>query len=437
MSQSLLGEDAARKNVNYLASLDFIVSLGFGLIMPLFPVYVDLLGGGGLEVGILFSSFVFTRALLAAPFGNLSDRLGRKNIILVGSVMYAVLALLFTVPDTWFGLIFVRAGQGVASAMVWPVSEALVIDSTPAHKRGASMGKIVMASNLGFVVGPFVGGALFIFASQSLGYAESDAYKFPFYFTAALALVGSVLTWLYVTDAKAPEKTRTALSLKGLFSPPGVPPERLRTLRILYLNASIEGFSFASIGPLMVLFLGFRFELDAGTISILIGVSMGLGALIAFPSGRIADRVGRKVLFVVGGYVAFTAIFFIPFFYSLLLVILLLAARSMAFQVSSPALRALQADIVPEHVRGRLIGLLESMMNMGSVVGAPLGGFLWDQFHGRDFGLPLGIDGTVVPFVISGIMGITTVMMVHLTVKEAKRVKAGEEELPNPPDDCM
>ncbi|MGD9962563.1 MAG: MFS transporter [Thermoplasmata archaeon] len=432
-----MGEDAARKNVNYLASLDFIVSLGFGLIMPLFPVYVDLLGGGGLEVGILFSSFVFTRALLAAPFGNLSDRVGRKNLILIGSVMYAVLAILFTVPDTWFGLIFVRAFQGVASAMVWPVSEALVIDSTPPHKRGASMGKIVMASNLGFVIGPFVGGALYIFASQSLGYADSEAYKFPFYFTAAIASVGTVLTWLYVTDAKAPEKTRTALSLRTLMNPPGVPPEQLKTLKKLYLNAAIEGFSFASIGPLMVLFLQFRFELDAGTISILIGVAMGLGALVAFPSGRIADRVGRKLLFVVGGYIAFVAIFLIPFFYSLLLVVLLLAARSMAFQVSSPALRALQADIVPEHVRGRLIGLLESMMNIGSVAGAPLGGFLWDQFHGRDFGFPFGIDGTVVPFVISGVMGITTVMMVHLTVKESRRARPDKDGQPDQPDDCM
>lgn len=424
MSQSLLGEDAARRNVNYLASLDFVISLGFGLILPLFPVYVDLLGGGGIEVGILFSSFVFTRAVLAAPFGNLSDRLGRKNIILVGSVLYAVLAILFTVPDTWFGLIFVRAFQGVASAMVWPVSEALVIDSSPVDRRGASMGKIVMASNLGFVVGPFVGGALFMFASQTLGYTDQEAYKFPFYFTAVLALAGSALVWFYVTDAKAPEKTRGRMSLKGLLRPEGVGPEKLRHLRILYVNAMIEGFSFSSIGPLMVLFLVFRFELDAGTIAILIGIAMGLGALVAFPSGRFADRVGKKLVFVVGGYVAFVATMLVPLSYTLPVIIVLLAARSMAFQVSSPALRALQADIVPEQVRGRLIGLLESMANMGSVIGAPLGGFLWDHFHGRDFGLPAPLDGTMVPFLVSGVMGMLTIFMVHVTIKEHRRARS-------------
>lgn len=433
MSKSLLDEDAARRNVNYLASLDFVISLGFGLILPLFPVYVDLLGGGGLEVGILFSSFVFTRAILAAPFGNLSDRLGRKNIILVGSVLYAVLAILFTVPDTWFGLIFVRAFQGVASAMVWPVSEALVIDSSPVDKRGASMGKIVMASNLGFVVGPFIGGALFMFASQTLGYSDQDAYKFPFYFTAALAMAGSALVWLHVTDAKTPEKTRTRLTLKELLRPEGVDSQTLRSLRILYVNAMIEGFSFSSIGPLMVLFLVFRFELDAGVISILIGIAMGLGALVAFPSGRYADKVGKKLMFVVGGYVAFVATLLVPFSYTLPLIIILLAARSMAFQVSSPALRALQADIVPERIRGRLIGLLESMMNMGAVAGAPLGGFLWDHFHGRDFGLPSPLDGTMVPFLISGLMGILTISMVLVTIKERRGKEPQPVDPPGPP----
>jgi DHA1 family multidrug resistance protein-like MFS transporter len=413
----LLDADAARKNVNYLAMLDFMISLGFGLILPLFPVYVEELGGGALEVGILFSSFVLTRAFLSTTFGNLSDRIGRKRLILIGSFLYAVLAILFTIPDSWFGLIFVRGFQGMASAMVWPVSEALVIDSTPPSKRGASMGKIVMASNLGFVVGPFVGGGLIFFAAHYLNYSTAESYKFPFYFTAVISLVGALLVWMYVTDAKAPETRRERMRLRSLMRPEGADPTVLRNLRFLYANAAIEGFSFSSIGPLMALFLVARFELTADVISILVGTAMGLGALVAFPSGRMADRVGKKRLFVVGGYVAFVATILVPMAWALVFVVLLLAARSMAFQVSSPALRAMQADIVPENVRGRLIGLLESMSNFGAVLGAPLGGFLFDSFYGRDFGLPFGLDGTLVPFAISGALGIFAITMVQLYVK--------------------
>ncbi len=418
MGHSLLSEKEARKNVNYLASLDFIISLGFGLIFPLFPVYASNLGAGALEIGIIFSAFVLTRAIFSTSFGNLSDTFGRKRLILVGSSLYVVFAVLFTIPESWTGLVLVRAFQGVASAMVWPVSEALVIDSTPPKERGAAMGKIVMSSNLGFVLGPFIGGGLVALARYTLGFSELDSYRFPFYFTAMLALAGTVLVWLYVTDAKAPERTKTKLSLRGVLHPEDADQETVRNLRVLYLNAVMEGFAFSSIGPLMALFLMDRFLLGGESISILVGIAMGLGALVAFPSGKLSDRLGRKKLFVLGGFVAFAATMMIPTTWSLALVVLLLAARSMAFQVASPALRALQADLVPEKVRGRLIGVLESMSGLGAVIGAPLGGLIYDRFFAMDLGLPAGLDGSIVPFVFSGSLGIAAVLLVQRYVRE-------------------
>jgi DHA1 family multidrug resistance protein-like MFS transporter len=422
LNSCLLSESEARKNVNYLASLDFIISLGFGLIMPLFPQYVKLLGGGGLEVGILFSSFVLTRAILAAPFGNLSDRVGRKRLILIGSFLYALLAVLFTVPTSWPGLTLVRGLQGVASAMVWPVSEALVIDSCPVASRGASLGKIVMASNLGMVVGPFIGGGLYFVAEEYLGFSVTDSFKFPFYFTAIVALIGAVMVWANVTDARSPAKDRPKISFGKLIRPDGMDKQGHRNLKVLYANAAMEGFSFASIGPLMALFLLLEYpKLEADIISIIIGTAMGLGALVAFPAGRLSDRIGRKKLFVIGGYLSFVGTILIPFGGVLLVIILLLAMRSMAFQVSSPALRALQADTVPEAVRGRLIGMLESMSNFGSVLGAPMGGLLLDAFFAKDIGLPDPFSGTMVPFLISGGLGIFTVTLVLMLVKEKPR----------------
>lgn len=418
MTSALLNASEARMNVNYLASLDFIISLGFGLIFPLFPVYAENLGASAFEIGIIFAAFVLTRAIFSPSFGNLSDRIGRKKLILIGSSLYVVFAIWFTIPESWIGLVVVRGFQGVASAMVWPVSEALVIDSTPQKERGAAMGKMVMASNLGFVIGPFVGGGLVMLAQGPLGFSEMDSYRFPFYFTAMLAAVATLLVWAYVTDARTPDPKKRSMSLRGMLKPEGVEPARLRDLKVLYLNAAMEGFSFSSIGPLMALFLMFRFDLGAEWISILIGIAMGLGALVAFPSGRLSDRWGRKKLFVGGGLIAFTATLLIPTTWSLVIIVCLLGARSMAFQVASPALRALQADVVPEHVRGKLIGVLESMSAFGAVVGAPIGGFIFDQFYGKEMGFPLGLDGTLIPFVISGVLGIGAITLVQLYVRE-------------------
>jgi DHA1 family multidrug resistance protein-like MFS transporter len=426
LSSCVLSERQARRNVNYLAALDMIVSLGFGLIMPLFPQYVKLLGGGALEVGILFSSFVLTRAILAAPFGNLSDRVGRKKLILIGGFLYSILAVLFVVPHSWVGLILVRGLQGVASAMVWPVSEALIIDSCPTAKRGESIGRVVMASNIGMVIGPFVGGGIYYVANTFLGFSELDSFKFPFYFTALVSLVGVILVWINVTDASAPQKDRPKISFRKLFHPDGMDRQGLINLRVLYANAFMEGFAFSSIGPLMAFYLPERFTyLQADVVAIVIGVAMGVGALIAVPSGRLSDRVGRKKVFIVGSFFSYTGVILIPFGWTLWIVVVFMSFRSMAFQVASPAMRALQADTVPENVRGRLIGMLESMSNFGSVLGAPVGGFLLDMYFGKDLGLPV-ITGTMVPFFVSGCLGLFTLSLVTTFVRErSTRPKTG------------
>lgn len=297
------------------------------------------------------------------------------------------------------------------------MSEALIIDSTPSHMRGRAMGKVVMMSNLGMVIGPFVGGGLFGLADL-LGFSLGASYRFPFYFTAIAALIAFALVWKNVTDARQPKAADTKMSLHEVVHPKGIDKQGLRNLRVLYANAAMEGFSFSSIGPLMALFLIFKFpELGVAIIPLIIGLAMGLGALVAYPSGRLADRMGKKKMFIIGGYVSFVGTILVPFGWVLAVVIVFLAMRSMAFQVSSPALRALQADNVPERVRGRLIGVLESMSNLGSVIGAPLGGLMWDAFHGADLGMAQ-FNGTMVPFLISGCLGLLTVSLVLFFVHE-------------------
>jgi MFS family permease len=205
----------------------------------------------------------------------------------------------------------------------------------------------------------------------------------------------------------------------------------VRNLRILYANALMEGFAFASVGPLLALFLVLEYpDLAQDSISAIIGIAMGVGALAAFPSGRLTDKVGRKRIFVISGYIAFAGVILIPFAWTLAILIAFMAMRSFAWQVSSPALRALQADTVPEAVRGRLIGTLESMSNMGSVIGSPLGGLMLDHFYGADIGLGGVFDGTIIPFVLSGGIGMFTISLVMVYVRERRAASGvvGEPE---------
>jgi MFS family permease len=277
-----------------------------------------------------------------------------------------------------------------------------------------------MASNLGMVFGPFIGGALYFLGFNYLGMSETDSFKFPFYFSAVIALVGAVLIWIKVTDAKAPRTNELKMSISKLFHPDGVDRQGLLNLRVLYANAFMEGFAFASIGPLMAYYLPRRFDIEPDLVAIVVGVAMGVGALVAYPAGRLSDRIGRKKLFILGSLIAFGGVMLIPFGWAIWMVVVFMSMRSMAWQIASPALRAMQADNVPEDVRGRLIGLLESMSNFGSVMGAPIGGMLLDTYYGVNLGLPSPIDGTMIPFFVAGGLGIFTISLVALLVKERR-----------------
>jgi len=423
----MLDKKIGNRNLYLLASLGFIISMGFGLIIPLFPLYVILLGGGALEVGILFSSFMFTRAIFATPFGNLSDRIGRKNIIVIGTFLYGILAFLFTVPTDWTGLLFVRAFQGVASAMVWPISEALVIDSVVEEKRGHALGTYIMASNAGFVIGPLIGGGLIIFGQKVLFMSVLNSYKFPFYFTSILAFIALILVVLWVVDIFKPMSKEAWKNNREEMKHIKMSKENHTMLNVLYLNAVINGFAMGIISVIFVLYMGDVFHLDAAIISIIFGVSAGVGMMANIPAGRYSDKVGRKPLILFGGYTSRLATLFMPFTTTILQISTLMVFRSLAFQISMPTMRALQADLIPEKIRGKLIGFMQTMFNVGAIIGPPIGGFLYDSYKNVNFSMSIvSFSGKALPFFLSSVLGFFTLTMILIYIKEPKIVSKAE-----------
>jgi MFS family permease len=432
-----------RVNLYVLSMLSFLISLGFGLIAPFLPFYAESLGADAVAIGVLLSSFMVTRALLATPFGNLSDRIGRKWIVGVGAVMYALLAFFFTLPGDWIGLIFVRAFQGVASAMVWPVGEALLVDSVPEKKRGQAIGTYIFAANLGWVLGPLIGGVLLFLGQNVLGLDTLSSYRFPFYVLAVLSLLAAGLFFATVEDIIEPEKRRKDARERREKARTALDRRTTSELRILYLNGLVNGFSMGILSFITVLFLADVIHVEEYLIGIIIGITGSIGMIANIPAGRQADKIGRKPVLLLGGYLARFSMLILPFvgllplralgratsfadttMYGLVAISGLLAFRFFAFQISQPALRALQADIIPVAVRGRLIGMMQTMFNIGAIVGAPVGGALYTAFRGHFFGIdPLVLPGEGVPFIISAILGFITLTLILLYVREPIRAR--------------
>ncbi len=405
------------KNLIVASVLAFCIYLGFGMILPIFPEYVDLLGGGGFELGVLMASFMFTRAFLARAFGKLSDRVGRKKVIIVGMFLYALLAYFFTLPDNWWGLIFVRVLQGTASAMVWPVGEALVVDSAPPSKRSRAISIYIFLTNLGIVAGPLLGGTVILIAEYGLGWSSIDSIKAPFYFTSLISLAGAVIGILYLRDILPPIKDRIERERREKIALKKLKPRIKRSLFLLYTNSVFEGFSWSLGSLVMYYFMRNNFGVEEVAFSILFGVSQGLALVFVYPSGVMSDRTRKKPFVVygsIGTRIATLILAFTPLMpFGKWLAFMTYAGKDAGRQIAMPATRALQADLTPERIRGRIIGTIQALSNVGAVVGPIMGGLIWDLTNGRkyDIGI-LDLPGDSIPFIISAFLGIIPAYLV-------------------------
>jgi DHA1 family multidrug resistance protein-like MFS transporter len=416
------------KNLIVASALAFCIYLGFGLILPLFPKYVELLKGGGLEVGILMASFMFTRAFLARPFGRLSDRIGRKKVIVTGMFLYGILAYLFTIPTHWSGLFLVRILQGTASAMVWPVGEALVVDSAPKEKRSRAISIYIFLTNIGIVAGPLIGAGILHLSKNVLEMSELTSIRTPFYFTSAIAFIGALIGLLFLKDILPPIKDKKKMIAEEKKALKLIRPIIRRSLYVLYTNSFFEGASWSLGSVVMFFFMQRNFGMDAIVFSALFGIAQGLGLLLVVPSGVLSDKNKKKPFVVwgsIGGRISTIIMSFTPAFpLGKWLAMIFYSGKDMGRQVAMPATRSLQADLVPEKIRGRLIGTIQAYSNIGAVLGPIAGGYIWDITNGRVFDIGfMNFPGDTIAFLLSASMGIFAALLVQRYVYEPPKGK--------------
>ncbi|MBN2333944.1 MFS transporter, partial [Candidatus Bathyarchaeota archaeon] len=151
----------------------------------------------------------------------------------------------------------------------------------------------------------------------------------------------------------------------------------------------------------------------------IISVTGFIGLLASYVAGKFSDKVGRKPLIGFGNYVSRLAGLLLPFTRSITEAGIVVSVRSLGFNVSMPAFRALRADLVPPEVRGRMFGLFGTAFTAGSVIGPILGTWIYDTYRFTTFNvLGLAVPGYGIPFIINSVLGILTTTMIMLLIKE-------------------
>jgi DHA1 family multidrug resistance protein-like MFS transporter len=436
-----------------------LIMLGFGIVAPSMSYYLIALEGGltqppgpgyivppevvaefSLILGVMMAAFMGTRTLLARYWGGMSDTYGRRPIILIGLVGYVLLLVLFGLTQDWIQMLAVRAFQGVVSAMVWPTAEAALMDTVGPLRRGEGMGLYMVLSNIGFVLGPGVGGLLYNYCRDFLLLPVPDVFRVP-YFIGALIVLPAVFATVVILRETAPGRLAADLKKCEMMNVPSpeithpftanheigdgeITPKRQKMIYVLYVMSAVNGIAMGLGQPIFQLFLMSRITTDIGLIGLVISGAGAVGLLFSVPAGRYSDRRGRKGLAVWGAVGARASLAILPLTTDLLQTSAVWIGQSAAMSSSQPAMRAIQADIVPWNLRGKLFGTIQAFFNAGATVGPIVGGALFAYFSLIliPFG-PLMIDGIVVPFWLASVLGIIGAFLIWRYIDETRPIE--------------
>lgn len=368
-----------------------ILQVGFGIVTPIFPFYIVELGVGATELGVLAASFALTRILLAGPLGGLSDRVGRKRVLLAALAGFAVSNAIYAIANSIIVMIIARALEGGISAGFYPAANAFVSDMTTPENRGTAMGYLSMGNMVGFVVGPSLGGVL----------AEFLGIRLPFVVAAAASLVTLVVLNLIVHE---PERRTFRSELEK---------HRVPVREVLSKNAkaySALGVTmFSNMFALGILEVAFMLDavqryaftpLEIGSFFGILGVIVIIGN-IGF--GKTSDRIGRKWLITIGSVVAALSLYMFMHASGTVDFYLAGAILGIAISMRGPTIQAMIADLSDARAYGSVMGTFGAISNSAYVVGPILGGVMFDTSGDSISALGLTVVVSISAAAVAGI----------------------------------
>ncbi len=355
-----------RKSLAALVVAMFSLAMGVGFIVPLLPVYAEMLGASGAWIGLIFAANPFFRAIFMVVFGALSDYAGKKKIMSVGLTGYAIISLGFIFATTVVHLFALRVLQGICSAMIAPVARAYAGEISPAHKEGQVMGTLNMGFFAGFSFGPLVGGL----------FADRFGFNVPFFAMSILSATSLLLVYLFLPEQTVSTERKSVLSVQVLADSFGLFRYRL-VAGAVALRSSV-GIGHGIFSTLLPLIGQLTMGLSAGQVGFVVTARSLVAAVLQPKGGRLADRYNRRWVGLFSSLLIPVGFLLIPrtdTFIQLAAVGMLIG---LGFGLSVPSAEAMAVERGREHGMGAMMGLNEMSRSLAMAIGSMVGGVALD-----------------------------------------------------------
>jgi MFS family permease len=360
----------ANRVVTFVFITVFLDMIGFGVIIPLLPFYVRSMGGNAETVGTLLGCFSATQLVMTPILGRLSDRLGRRRVILVSLLGNAISMAVFALAAErkLLPLLFISRIVAGATAGNLSACQAAVADVTPPHLRAQRMGVIGAGIGLGMVLGPVLGSFLSHYGSWAPPLA-AGAF-------AALDLLGA-LVYMPETlpihargNAGASEDLGLARGLRVAISRP-----KLRAVLAMYFLVFL---AITNLQVALPLFADARFHWKATEVGHVFGLLGGASLFVqAAVIGPLSRRVSDSTLIAIGAAMLASGFATIAAATAPLVLLVGVTFVGLALGLANPGLAALAARLAPDDARGAVLGVAQSCGGLARTIGPVWSGFLF------------------------------------------------------------
>lgn len=339
--------------------------VGFGIVLPLLPSRAAEFTANETLIGIAVAAFSFMQFLLAPWWGRLSDRIGRRPVLMLGFLGSAVSYLLFAIAPSYWVLLGSRVLAGGAGATV-NVAQAALADVTRSEERARAMGLIGVAFGLGFILGPAIAGL-----------TSGTGNQVPGFIAAALCLVSCLLAWWKLPETRVTPTSAPRIALRHWVSLGGAGAAMFFTV-----------LAFAVITVIFPLYATRELDLGRRGVSgsfVILGLASALvqGWLV----GRLAPRWGERWLMVTGGILLGVGLAAIPLthradpahLFHLPAFVLALTVLAAGSGLVWPAAAAFVSRRFPGGEQGAALGALHSVASAARVIGPVLMGWTGER----------------------------------------------------------
>jgi len=355
---------ARRSPLAIIFGVVFIDLVGFGIVIPILPLYAERFGASPIVIGLLLAVYSAMQMLCAPLLGRLSDRIGRRPVLLVSVLGTAAGFFLMGTANTLTLLFVARIIDGATGGNL-STALAYIADVTPPEERSRGMGLVGAAFGLGFIVGPALGGIFSRVSPQA-----------PFFVAAALATLNAVALAVWLPESLPPERRVRTFHVAGARSLDLAPPAR-RRLALTLGTYFLTTVAFSLLTATYPLFTNRRFGYGPSENGYLFATQGLLAAIVQGGLlGWLIRRSSDKAMALVGVVGLGVSLFLLPLSLAIPVLLATTAGVAISHGLVASTLNGLASRTVSPAAQGRVMGLMQSAASLARIVGPVLGGWL-------------------------------------------------------------